>query len=169
MLMEPGTSDVLKVVPNDKKTNTVRANLFESVLTTIRSDPANHNKLSAFLAANVTKVVLELQGAIEHILNDRVDESWSRQAHDVARKLGMLALEMGTQRARVLLEVCRFQDSPASNAWSTEDADAMGPAVKADLMLHPCLVRVGDGVEQLHNTKVIVKGEYLPLRSARSH
>ena len=100
-------------VPNNKKTNIVRANVFEVILTTVRGEPnaAGQSTLCSLFQKNVQDVAMGLQETLEHIVNGRMDALWSRQMHDVARKLGMLALEMGTQRARVTLEVWCLRNS----------------------------------------------------------
>ncbi|KAK5660271.1 hypothetical protein OQA88_12811 [Cercophora sp. LCS_1] len=149
-------------IHNDKETNQKRAEEVQELLNAIQSGSKKYDYVTLF-QANVDKVARELYSILHHIVNGRLSSSCLQQSTAIAQKVGILALEMGTQRARVTLETCKHGEHPRMEQWMTaEDMGSMRKGTSVDLMVHPCLSRVGDGREDL-NKKVIVKGEFVPL------
>ncbi|KAM7208580.1 hypothetical protein V8F20_001003 [Naviculisporaceae sp. PSN 640] len=189
------TGLAVSMMPNDKDINLYRTLYMQKILSDIRSSSSsssssestmtitngtNGGEISSSSYAplfrkNVEAVGRELYDTLHHIVNGQLNTSACYQhACAVAHKLGILALEMGTQRARVWLETCRYGEHVSDEGWKSEAEDmetltttasngmgAVGMAV--DLMVHPCLSRVGDGRAELEKKKVVVRGEYVPL------
>lgn len=81
----------------------------------------------------------------------------------LARDTGMLALEMGAQRARLRLELARVGEKASgggSNAWYRDEGGLeVGEEVTVDLATQPCLRKIGDGRSDTRSENIIVKGE----------
>lgn len=137
---------------------------FEKVLAAARSDTGIEMEYGVLFRGNVNNVARELYNTLHHILNGQLDPACSQRASAIAHKLGILALEMGTQRARVVLETCQYHDRSTPDEWKAEETGSSGQSSHVDFMIHPCLSRVGDGRRELHKKKVIVKGEFVPIR-----
>ncbi|KAK3986463.1 hypothetical protein QBC44DRAFT_333277, partial [Cladorrhinum sp. PSN332] len=150
-------------LPNDKQTNLYRVLHFNRIISAIRADQGSGSVMLAHMFdTNVRQVSSQLYDTLSHIVNAQLDQSCANLALDISRKVAMLALEMGTQRSQVVLQLCRHEERPSSAEWATEEAGgARSQAV--DLMVHPCLSRIGDGREDIEHKKVIVKGGYVPL------
>ncbi|KAK4225638.1 hypothetical protein QBC38DRAFT_482388 [Podospora fimiseda] len=152
-----------QIIPNDKETNLYRALHFKRILSAIRADQGTGEvMLATMFETNVNHVTQRLLDILGHIVNAQLDRSCSEQAKSISRKMGILALEIGTQRAQVILEVCHYSDQVPAAGWKTEDATGAGTQT-VDLMIHPCLSRIGDGRGELSNKKVLAKGEFVPL------
>ena len=83
----------------------------------------------------------------------------------MVRSFGLLALEMGSQRANVQLESCRHGESIDTSELFAGDNASFESKVRVDLMTQPCLRRIGDGVEDLDTPKVIVKGSIVCIEA----
>ena len=105
----------------------------------------------------------ELVRTLDHIVNGQLDASCPQRASTIAHKLGTLALEMGTQRSQVVLEMCHYQYLATPDEWKTGETTSAGGATPVDIMIHPSLKRLGDGRQDLHTKKIMVKGEFVPL------
>jgi len=156
-------------MPNERDVNKYRASYMEYILSAIRSEStttATASEMGGGYAVvfqkNVDAVGRELYDTLHHIVNGQLSPACSQQASAVAYKMGILALEMGQQRARVWLGTCRYREHSTPDEWKTEDSEG-GKAV-VDLMVHPCLSRVGDGRGDLDKKVVVVRGEFVPLR-----
>jgi hypothetical protein len=84
----------------------------------------------------------------------------------IAGDVGMLALMAGSQRAHILVDTCAHGDGSRalSDRFECEGSVEVGFPVVVDLMLQPCLRRVGDGHEDTATQNVVVKGSFLPQR-----
>lgn len=178
------------MIPNDKDINIYRTLYMERIRSAIRSSEAaattnatNGNGVGGvsgdissyapLFRKNVDAVGRELYDTLSHIVNDQLNQSACYQhACTVANKVGVLALDMGTQRARVWLETCRYGEhiSLGDGQWkavaeetTTTMASLGAGTTVVDLMVHPCLSRVGDGRADLDKKKFVVKGEFVPL------
>ncbi|KAI1373090.1 hypothetical protein F4677DRAFT_229538 [Hypoxylon crocopeplum] len=165
MQADPGDSTTL--LPNHKDTNVWRASLFEAVLKDIKASAGSWTgkKYPAMFRANVTGVTEKLVCTLQNICGDRLDPRAPQQITKITNGLGLLALEMASQRAQVLLETCQHGDWVKSDMFADEN-DTWGSDNKVDLMLQPCLRRIGDGRGDLKVERVIVKGNIVALRAA---
>ncbi len=156
------------MLPNNKATNTWRGELFEAILRDVRNGEAGKAYASMF-RANVDKVTKELINTLQRLCSGRLDLRAHSQIETISNGLGILGLEMASQRPHVLLERCRYGDRIPRGERGSErfkdDGDGSGSSLDVDLMIQPCLRRVGDGRGDLFSEKVIVKGEIVLLRS----
>ncbi|KLU89757.1 hypothetical protein MAPG_08726 [Magnaporthiopsis poae ATCC 64411] len=165
------------VLPHDKETNAGRAWLFASILRDVKkgddcgggmSTSTSTSALAAIFEDNVTMVTGDLTTQLQHISNGGLDPSAEAQVGGVVRAIGIFALEMGSQRAQVSLETCRYGDlvtlgEKFGDGKSSGDGGWGGQQVQVDILTQPCLVRTGDGREDLATRKVIVKGDIIAL------
>ncbi|KAK0706432.1 hypothetical protein B0T26DRAFT_755936 [Lasiosphaeria miniovina] len=176
-LLSPPTDDTdpVMAMPNEKDVSLYRASYMEKMLSAIRSDQrgataGGEMAYAVVFQKNVDAVARRLYDTLDHIVNGQISAACLQQASAVAHKLGILALEMGTQRARIWLETCRYGEHSTPDEWKTEDGEETASVggsvggVMVDLMVHPCLSRVGDGRDDLVKKKVMAKGEFVPLR-----
>ena len=78
-----------------------------------------------------------------------------------------LALRMGTQKAHVMLQMPAHRDYITLGEHFEHEGDTFGPGslVQVDLTMRPCMVRIGDGRDDLTSIKVICKGSVLAFPS----
>ena len=138
--------------------------MFDRMLAAVRSEAGTEAEYRALFRANVNGVARELYNTLHHIIDGQLDPSCFQLATAIAQNLGVLALEMGTQQARVVMESCQYGDSASPDEWKTEALGMSGANAQVDFMVHPCLSRVGDGRQDLSRKKVIVKGQFVPIR-----
>ncbi|KAL8366166.1 hypothetical protein RB595_004780 [Gaeumannomyces hyphopodioides] len=160
------------VLPHDKETNTGRAWLIAGILRDVtKSDDdempsSSGTALAAIFEENVRLVSCELTAQLQHISNGGLDPGAEAQVGGVVRAIGVFALEMGSQRAQVALETCGYGDFVTLGERygdGKSGGDAGWGQVQVDLLTQPCLVRTGDGREDLTTQKVIVKGDIVAL------
>ena len=149
---------------NSAETNKGRVWQFEKILAAVKPGGNSQLRYAVFFHSNVKYVAGELYRALNHVVNGQLDQSSQRLISEIARKLGMLALEMGTQRSRVVLEVCRYHEVTTPDEWRTEETDSSGGNSTVDFMIHPNLSRLGDGHQDLDTKKVMVVGQFVPLQ-----
>ena len=137
---------------------------FEKILAAVKPGGNPQLRYAVFFHSNVKYVAGELYRALNHVVNGQLDPSSQRLISDIARKLGMLALEMGTQRSQVVLEVCRYHEVTRPDEWKTEETGSSGGNSPVDFMIHPNLSRLGDGHQDLDTKKVMVIGQFVPLQ-----
>ncbi|KAK0646944.1 hypothetical protein B0T16DRAFT_171131 [Cercophora newfieldiana] len=78
----------------------------------------------------------------------------------IVQDSGRLALRMGAQRASVLLQRPSHRDLVILGEYFSHDAGTIqdGTAAQVDLVLDACMVRIGDGRDDLTTIKIISKG-----------
>ncbi|KAK3324532.1 hypothetical protein B0T19DRAFT_232001 [Cercophora scortea] len=160
---DPGTL----CIPNDKKTNEGRGFRFEKILDKIK-DPADssRDKQSViYFRANVDQVTQDLVHALQRCSNMQLDARAPAQIATVVHDVGILALEMGSQRAHIMMESCSYgaRITPGDK-FKDESESSGGSDVQVDLMTQPCMVRIGDGREDLTSFKVISMGNVIALK-----
>ncbi|KAM7182875.1 hypothetical protein V8F20_012816 [Naviculisporaceae sp. PSN 640] len=170
------TTNTLEI-PNNKETNEVRAFLFERLradvvasATTQPADSANGEKgakgLPAYFYKHVETVMNELLSVLSRCSAGNLNPLAPSLIQDLVRDVGLLALEMATQRAHVTLEFCIHGDVIQHGKYFTDEASgegAAGPA-RVDLMIEPALTRMGNGRDKLTELDVVRKGSFVALR-----
>lgn len=153
------------IVPVDKETNELRAHIFERILRqvkgTLRGNP--EGLFSGLFRSNASKVTDTLINALQQASGGLLDKEASTEIADMVERLGILALEMGSQRAQVYLESCESgseQVVPGAK-FDCAGTDVLGARV-VDIMTQPCLARAGDGRDNSTVRKVIVRGSFVP-------
>ncbi|KAF6797595.1 hypothetical protein CSOJ01_12913 [Colletotrichum sojae] len=150
------------VFPTDKETNMGRAWFFDGILKSVQANAAG-NSFVAMFNANVSHVAEELNNALQHLGNGKLDSRAPAKVQDLTRQAGELALQMGAQRAQVFLEGCQHGDVIQPGERFCEEVESRGQ-VQVDLMMQPALVRVGDGREDLSSETVVAKGSMVSLK-----
>lgn len=93
------------------------------------------------------------------------DEIPEHEVLSLVTQAGKLALMAGSQRAHVLVEGCEHGADARSLRGRFQREGAEGKdnnsSVAVDIMLQPCLRRVGDGHEDTSSGHVVVIGSYL--------
>ncbi|KAK3319152.1 hypothetical protein B0H66DRAFT_475876 [Apodospora peruviana] len=166
----PSPSDPnIRVLPNDKKNNEGRGFFFERMLGGILN-PVDPNKVEGFTSyflANIDAVAEEMVQTLQKCSGYRLDERAPAQIASVARGLGILSLEMGSQPAHIILEGCSHGDwIRPGDMFKDEYETEGGSPVQVDLMTEPCMVRIGNGREDLTTRKVVSKGNIITLKTA---
>jgi hypothetical protein len=107
-------------------------------------------------------------GSVEYpgaILMDKLgDEISEHEILLLATLAGKLALMAGSQRAHVLVEGCDYGADARGlrDRFQREGAEGrQDGGATVDIMLQPCLRRVGDGYEDTSSGHVVVVGSYL--------
>jgi hypothetical protein len=160
--------DGMPVLPRNAKTNNGRAWFFDGVLHDVRSSSqtGTHEQedYQRFFWANVHRVVDNLTRTLRHICDDRMDSRALGQIAGLVPDVGLLALEMASQRAYVYLEQCDHGDRIRPGVHFADEGGNKGGEMRVDIMMQPCMVRVGDGSADLTSEKVLVKGEVVARR-----
>jgi hypothetical protein len=144
-----------------------RAALFDAILRDVKAtfDMHQQKKYSGLFRRNVESVSRRLSETLNYLSGGRLDSRAPTQIATIVHDLGILALEMGSQRAHVYMETCKHGDRVRPGDLFRDESDSM-ESDKVDLMTQPCVIRVGDGREDLNTMKVIVKGDFVPLKSS---
>lgn len=124
----PGTEVLLRSLHAFK----VNSDMIEQLLVR-KLQQSNGRSLSASLMASVSTIV-----------------------QDASR----LALRMGAQRAHVMLQKPAHGDLITLDDYYRHNSGTLGPGtrVQVELVLEPCMVRIGDGRDDLTSIKIIHKG-----------
>ncbi|KAK3379021.1 hypothetical protein B0T24DRAFT_589628 [Lasiosphaeria ovina] len=167
-IANPSAEDpIVLVMPNDKKSNIRRSFFFEGILSDVKNpaQPGRETGFAADFRANVDRVAQDLVRTLQQCSNGKLDARGPPKIEGVVHDLGLLALEMGSQRAHVFIEGCAHGERiTAGDRFKIEEGSADGLDMwRVDLMTQPCMVRVGDGTEDPTTTKVISKGKIVPL------
>ncbi len=137
--------------------NAARAWRFAAILQSVTG--ARRNRWADLFQSNVDRVARELSRVLQQL-----GGSPGSPVAGIAVDVGLLALRAGSQRAHVLVETCEFGDrGDLLGDWfghENEGAAPPGP-VLVDLMVQPCLRRVGDGHEDTRSQKILVPGVFL--------
>ncbi|KAF7556185.1 hypothetical protein G7Z17_g1668 [Cylindrodendrum hubeiense] len=159
-------SGLCATLPNTKELNTWRASFFDALLKTIRHGTIGQtdNKYIRLFRKNIEAVTGELVSSLQQVAQIRLDPGIWDEVADFVEGLGMLALEMGSQRAHVYIETCEYGENIAVGDRFRDDADLGFERLTVDLMTQPCLRREGDGREDLTTQRTIVKGDFVALK-----
>jgi hypothetical protein len=156
------------VLPKNEEANIWRASLFAGILRVVIGSQtgAEGTAYATMFHDNVKQVSQDLVDNLRYIssgpLNPRIFDS----VQGIMRSVGILALQMGSQRAHITLVTCGppYEDRfPNPGQFNDENGSATS-GMEADLMIQPCLKRDGDR-DSSTSSKVIVHGEYVSLRS----
>ncbi|CAM1505508.1 Fc.00g111450.m01.CDS01 [Cosmosporella sp. VM-42] len=155
------------ILPNTKPTNTWRAAFFEALLKGIRQGTAGQldNRYIRLFHANVEDVTDDIVSSLQRVSENRLDPRARSEIAAFVEGLGTLALEMGSQRAHLYLETCDYGENLLSGERFKDDGEARAGNLTVDLMTQPCIRRVGDGREDLTVQRVIVKGDFVCLKT----
>ncbi|KAJ4320324.1 hypothetical protein N0V84_005926 [Fusarium piperis] len=152
------------VLPNTKDMNVFRSLFFGALLKKWRQGSASDSHYLKLFQANVNTVANELVAALQRASGNQLDPQASGEIAEFVEGLGTLALEMASQRAQIYLDSCEHGES--ANADRFKDEAGMGSGSSTvDLMIQPCIRRVGDGRNDLRAERVIVKGDFVSVQA----
>lgn len=165
---DTGMTGKSTIIPNDKETNSWRALLFDAILKDVMnpSSAGKEGRYSSLFKSNIQAVAAELVDTLQGVCSHSLDP-YIYQVDVITRDLGVLALQMGSQRAHILLETCTHGQRLRGNDKFTDETHSLDSDASVDLMTQPCLIRLGDGCEDLTSMKVLVKGNFMPLKATR--
>ncbi|KAK0634342.1 hypothetical protein B0T17DRAFT_611369 [Bombardia bombarda] len=162
----------------DKEANKWRSATFQSILMAVM--PRGQRKAAAQsnggaggdmvrpYADNCRRVHDDIFSILNEVCSSDVASEIKDKVGDIVKLAGELALEFGSQRAELGLEVPRPGDSVliGPDFVDCEDGDANKGAFEVvNLLVSPKVFRVGDGRNDLKTKKVIFPGEIYPIRS----
>ncbi|RSM16798.1 hypothetical protein CDV31_004407 [Fusarium ambrosium] len=150
------------ILPNTKAVNAWRADFFGKLLKKWRQGSASDDYYLRFFQANVNMVTNDLVASLQRASGSRLDPQASGEIAEFVEGLGILALEMASQRAQIYLDSCEHGESANIDRFKDE-AGMGGGSSTVDLMIQPCIRRVGDGRNDLRAERVIVKGDFVSV------
>jgi len=141
-----------------------RADFFGLMLRVLENPVQSHSEtllrsINTF-KANSDRVETNLVQKMQSCMGQALGGGSRALVSSIVRDSGRLALRMGAQRASVLLQKPSHRDLAILGEYFTHDAGTLadGTSVQVDLVLEPCMVRIGDGRDDLTSIKVISKG-----------
>jgi hypothetical protein len=153
--------------------NTARAWRFDAILKSVTSPPSAKGlqpRWADMFADSIGRVARELMDTLLALSSGNSPSiiGLESEVAGIASDAALLALRIGSQRAHLFLVICEY-DSDArhleNGKFKCETATQRpGGAVLVDLMLQPCLVRLGDGHADWESQKVLTQGQFLPQR-----
>lgn len=168
LIFSTGTS--LEFSP-DKATNVWRASFFDAFLKAVRANPNSmhqHEGPSTYpgmFKAHVDHVVRDLTDKLLRLSNRQLDSRVPAQIYKVVYDVGILSLQMGSQRAHVMLEPCESGEPVRAGDRFADEGGLAGVDAVVGLMTQPCMVRIGDGSTDTTSEHIIVKGRFVSARS----
>ncbi|KAK0662129.1 hypothetical protein QBC41DRAFT_31801 [Cercophora samala] len=172
-------SDAIRVQAADDPDNSILSNqqkakmnegrgfLFERILEDFRLNNSNDEKaFTSYFRQNINRVTEGLVRALQQGSGQKLDPQVNKRIWTVVRDAGVLALQMGTQRSRVMLVACARGDIvQLKHIFEDETGHSEEVKVIVDMMTQPGLMRIGDGKEDLTREQVIQKGKIIPLKT----
>lgn len=115
--------------------------------------------------AHIERVVRALTDRLLRLSNRQLDARVSSQIFKVVYDTGILSLQMGSQRAHIMLELCEPGELIHVGDRFTDEGGLTGIDTAVGLMTQPCMVRIGDGTIDTTSEHIIVKGRFISSRS----
>ncbi|KAK0726571.1 hypothetical protein B0T21DRAFT_315912 [Apiosordaria backusii] len=153
---------------NRRQVNEGRGFFFERILDDFQNNKSNSEKaFTSYFRDNIERVTQGLVRALQQCFGQTLDSQVNKRIWTVVRDAGVLALQMGSQRSHVLLQACVRGDIVQLKHMFEDETSPSSEEVKVivDLMTQPCLMRIGNGKEDLTREQVIVKGTIIPLKA----
>ncbi|VBB84540.1 Putative protein of unknown function [Podospora comata] len=149
------------------KMNEGRGFLFERILEDFRRNNSTDEKaFTAYFRQNIERVTEDLVRALQQWSGQALDSQVNKRIWTVVRDAGVLALQMGSQRSRVMLVACSRGDIvQLKHIFEDETGHSDEVKVIVDMMTQPGLMRIGNGKEDLTREQVISKGKVIPLKT----
>ncbi|ETS74570.1 hypothetical protein PFICI_13054 [Pestalotiopsis fici W106-1] len=153
-----------------KHANIWRATLFDAIWREVTSTLplSSEHDFAALLRSNISHVSENLFAELQKLSAGELDSRAKPLIKKICKGLGLLSLQMGTQRAQILLEIVRHGDSITPDEKFEDEMDGTKSEIKVDIVTKPCMRRVGDGREDGHTQSVILKGSVVSLKVSRT-
>lgn len=147
--------------------NEGRGFLFERILEDFRRNNSTDEKaFTTYFRQNIERVTEDLVRALQQWSGQALDSQVNKRIWTVVRDAGVLALQMGSQRSRVMLVACSRGDIvQLKHIFEDETGHSEEVKVIVDMMTQPGLMRIGNGKEDLTREQVISKGKVIPLKT----
>jgi hypothetical protein len=176
------TQNELEIFERDKEANKWRSATFQSVVAAVKPPKAigaggsNQVSPAAFpslnmstaYAQNSSRVQTEILGVLDEVANGVVNGELQDSVPEITRLAGELALEFGAQRSQLGLMLPVRGDSIQIGEQFVDctDGDGVkGSFVAVELVVCPCMFRIGDGRSDLQSGRTIFAGEIYPMRT----
>jgi hypothetical protein len=114
--------------------------------------------------ANIDRVAKELTERLLRVSNGQLNMRAHAQVSKVTYDLGILSLQMGSQRAQLMLEPCESGELVHAGDRFADEGGLTGIDAAVGLMTQPCMVRIGDGIADSSSEHIIVKGRFISNR-----
>lgn len=151
----------------DKATNVWRASFFNALLKGVKASPNSTqqhegpNTYPGMFKTNVDRVVKALTEKLLRLSNRQLDSRVPAQIFKLVYDVGTLSLQMGSQRAQVMLEPCESGELVRAGDRFVDEGGLTGIDTAVGLMTQPCMVRIGDGSMDTTSEHIIVKGRFI--------
>jgi len=120
--------------------------------------------LSEDFGQNVRLVTKRLVDILQRLSGEPLSLVVQDTLPDLAKRAGLLALDIGSQRTCLRVETCHHRERPSSSDMFKDDSDGVPwSQSQVDLMTKPCLMRIGDGRDNFTEERVLVPGTYTRL------
>ncbi|KAK4173159.1 hypothetical protein QBC36DRAFT_61699 [Triangularia setosa] len=168
-LQLPGDANNLTMSNQQQvKVNEGRGFLFERILEDFLSDNRNSEKeFTIYFRQNIERVTQDLVRTLQQCCGQALDSQVNKRIWTVVRDAGVLALQMGSQRAHVMLVAHVRGDIVKLKHMFEDETGHFTEEVKVvvDQMTQPGLMRIGNGKEDSTREQVILKGKIIPLKT----
>ncbi|RWA09624.1 hypothetical protein EKO27_g5484 [Xylaria grammica] len=161
------TSNLKASFPNNRVANSWRASLFQAILSEVTStvnDPTVTG-FSAFFRGNVRMVTNDFVKTLQRVCQGSLEPRCSKIIVKLCHEVGILSLQMGAQQSVIILETCHYKDWVRSGEAFKDDNHYGGVELQVDIMVKPCLKRIGDGAQDFTTEKVLVIGDVVSLQA----
>ncbi|KAK3386606.1 hypothetical protein B0H63DRAFT_468077 [Podospora didyma] len=157
----------------DKEANKWRAATFQSIMMAVvpkgqKKGAAASGEMVRPYTSNRKRVHDEISAILNAVCSNGATEELDKKVNDIIRLASELALEFGSQRAQLGLEMpgrgTDIQLGPDFEDYE-DGGGTKGSLETVDLTVSPRLFRVGDGRSDLKTRKTIVPGEIYPRQS----
>lgn len=158
---------LIKIWPNTSADNIYRAGFFKAI------SRAAHDKTRSqestcylrFFNNNVIAVTNELVSILLLASQNHLSSQATTEVAGIVEGFGLLALDMGSQRAHVYVESCQYGEVIKAGDLFVDETEHRSGGLTVDLMTQPSVRRVGDGREDLKLQRAIVKGDFIALKT----
>ena len=157
--------------PGDKATNVWRASFFDAFLKGVKASTnaaqqhEGPHTYPGMFRANVDRVERALTDKLLQLSNRQLDSRVPAQIFKLVYDVGILSLQMGSQRAHVMLEPCESGEVIQAGDRFADEGGLTDVDTTVRLMTQPCMVRIGDGNTYTTSEHVIVIGRFISSRS----
>ncbi|KAK4207464.1 hypothetical protein QBC37DRAFT_433406 [Rhypophila decipiens] len=177
LAVHDATTSKLEIL-NDKQTNEVRGFLFEQIWGDVisastamspeyQSNASGNKGLSIYLDRRIDVVADELVSVLSRCSGNNLDSRAPAQVRELVRHIGLLGLEMATQRAHLTLEFrAHGEDIQQGTVFMDETVgEGASGAACVDLLTEPAVTRLGNGRNDFTEYKVLRPGTFVAMRS----
>lgn len=170
--------DELDVFQHDKKANKWRSATFQSIMAAVmpkagsgsgrQTSTSPAKAVGTTYETNCARVERDILTVLHEVANGVVHGELQDSVPEIVRLAGELALEFGAQRSQLgLMLPVRGENVQFGEQFvdCIDGEGGKGSYVAVELVVCPCMFRVGDGRDDLLSGRTIFPGEIFPMRS----